>query len=506
MVDELTYNIRRKLFRDLSKSTVTIRHNTSQQAVPYRQLAAFCRDRRRWRRSALVQGPFPRGSDRTAHAQPLRKRYGKGFIPQDMIIQDFGVTYDELEPSSIRPKGLWHLRYRRSVKGRSSAKGAAATPLRRIVRTTSPAGTEKHRSAQLFEKAAREVGYHPTICRRRIPRTLHQPLRRADGTVQLLRLLQRLRLLHVFQSLAERQHPARAAPEKRFELRTNANVLKVNLTADKQRATGVTYVDGQGREMEQPADLVIVGAFQFHNVHLMLLSGIGKPYDPQTGEGVVGRNFAYQNMTTIKAILIRIPLPTRLSAPVVTVSGWMTLTPITSTMPRPALSAARRSGSTGPGPSLSPGYRFLRGRRHGAASGNRRLPIPTPIICRWTPTARTSPIARTISISTRTTKRLRPAAAALTFDWQENDIKMAQFMFDKMAPIAKAMKPKYLLGSPKNANSHFDTTSYQTTHMNGGAVMGEDPKTSAVNRYLQSWDVHNVFVIGASAFPQGPGL
>lgn len=39
--------------------------------------------------------------------------------------------------------------------------------------------------------------------------------------------------------------------------------------------------------------------------------------------------------------------------------------------------------------------------------------------------------------------------------------------------------------------------------MNGGAVMGEDPKTSAVNRYLQSWDVHNVFSIGASAFPQG---
>jgi gluconate 2-dehydrogenase alpha chain len=33
----------------------------------------------------------------------------------------------------------------------------------------------------------------------------------------------------------------------------------------------------------------------------MLLSGIGKPYDPISGEGVVGRNFAYQNMATIKA-------------------------------------------------------------------------------------------------------------------------------------------------------------------------------------------------------------
>jgi gluconate 2-dehydrogenase alpha chain len=35
--------------------------------------------------------------------------------------------------------------------------------------------------------------------------------------------------------------------------------------------------------------------------------------------------------------------------------------------------------------------------------------------------------------------------------------------------------------------------------------MGDDPKTSVVNRYLQCWDVPNVFVQGASAFPQNPG-
>ena len=45
----------------------------------------------------------------------------------------------------------------------------------------------------------------------------------------------------------------------------------------------------------------------------------------------------------------------------------------------------------------------------------------------------------------------------------------------------------------------------QTTHLNGAAIMGTDPHTSAVNRYLQSWDVHKVFVPGASAFPQGLG-
>ena len=35
--------------------------------------------------------------------------------------------------------------------------------------------------------------------------------------------------------------------------------------------------------------------------------------------------------------------------------------------------------------------------------------------------------------------------------------------------------------------------------------MGTDPKTSALNRYLQSWDVPNLFVMGASAFPQNAG-
>ena len=32
--------------------------------------------------------------------------------------------------------------------------------------------------------------------------------------------------------------------------------------------------------------------------------------------------------------------------------------------------------------------------------------------------------------------------------------------------------------------------------------MGEDPETSAVNNYLQMWDVDNLFVVGGSAFPQ----
>jgi gluconate 2-dehydrogenase alpha chain len=48
----------------------------------------------------------------------------------------------------------------------------------------------------------------------------------------------------------------------------------------------------------------------------------------------------------------------------------------------------------------------------------------------------------------------------------------------------------------------FPENDIQSTHNAGGAIMGDDPKTSVVNRYLQCWDVPNVFSIGASAFPQ----
>lgn len=93
----------------------------------------------------------------------------------------------------------------------------------------------------------------------------------------------------------------------------------------------------------------------------------------------------------------------------------------------------------------------------------------------------------------------------MTFDWQENDIKMNRFMMEKMGKVAQAMNPKAIAVLGKKVGEHFNTASYQTTHLNGGAIMGTDPKTSALNRYLQSWDVHNVFVPGASAFPQGLG-
>jgi gluconate 2-dehydrogenase alpha chain len=82
---------------------------------------------------------------------------------------------------------------------------------------------------------------------------------------------------------------------------------------------------------------------------------------------------------------------------------------------------------------------------------------------------------------------------------------MAAYSAAKMEEIVRVMKPeKYATISFKPGN-HYDVRIYQSTHTTGGAIMGSNPRDSVINRYSQSWDVSNLFVYGASAFPQNIG-
>ena len=91
----------------------------------------------------------------------------------------------------------------------------------------------------------------------------------------------------------------------------------------------------------------------------------------------------------------------------------------------------------------------------------------------------------------------------ITLDFHDNEIKMSAFLTDKYAEILNAMGARQVVKQPRQAP--YDVTAYQTSHLNGGAIMGDHPGNSALNRYLQSWDVPNLFVMGASAFPQNAG-
>ena len=91
----------------------------------------------------------------------------------------------------------------------------------------------------------------------------------------------------------------------------------------------------------------------------------------------------------------------------------------------------------------------------------------------------------------------------MTFDFKDNEQKMNRHSAEVIGQIGRAMNPT-IMGNP-TPRLTWNVVPYQSTHNTGGAIMGTDPGTSALNKYLQSWDVANVFVMGASAFPHNSG-
>ena len=66
-------------------------------------------------------------------------------------------------------------------------------------------------------------------------------------------------------------------------------------------ATGFSTSMKTDGKSSNPPTLSMLCAFQMHNVRLLLLSGIGVPYDPVSGEGIVGKNYAYQMLSQTAA-------------------------------------------------------------------------------------------------------------------------------------------------------------------------------------------------------------
>jgi gluconate 2-dehydrogenase alpha chain len=91
----------------------------------------------------------------------------------------------------------------------------------------------------------------------------------------------------------------------------------------------------------------------------------------------------------------------------------------------------------------------------------------------------------------------------ITFDWGPHEHKQSAFMVGIHQKMAKTLGVSSVI--TEALPEHYDIVPYQSTHTTGGAIMGADPRTSAINKYGQVWDVSNVFSTGASSFPQNAG-
>lgn len=87
-----------------------------------------------------------------------------------------------------------------------------------------------------------------------------------------------------------------------------------------------------------------------------------------------------------------------------------------------------------------------------------------------------------------------------TLDWRENERKMADFGTAKAVEIGRTIGAKEI--NSFSGLRSYDAARYQSTHVQGGAVMGNSPDHSVVNSYLQHWQASNLFILGASSFPQ----
>lgn len=504
-MDELDYAVRLQMMQDLSQETVTVRHNTAERAFPVRQYGSFLPGSGVGGAGEHWNGICPRLlPDCFELLSRTTEKYGSERLPENHAIQDWGVTYDDLEPYYTRAELLIGVSGKAGNIREKKIEGGNVFEGWRSAEYPLPPTKIPYFSAS-FRDAARELGYHPYP---NPAATSSQTYTNPDGVS---------RPPCCYCGFCERfgcMIGAKAQPtntllpivqkRKNVSIRTQAWVRRIvhESAGQGRRTRGVSYVDGKGEEVFQPAELVFLASWTLNNTRLLLLSNIGEPYDVRTGSGTVGRNLTHHVSFSAATAFFDTPLN-------------------------------RFMGSGAAGTCVSDfdgdvfdhsGLPFLRGGTLLAlSSGYRPIAnfgvVPPTVKASWGSEwkkAATLNYDRTASIAflgehlayktnymdlDPTYKdHLGDPLLRLTINWHDNERRMTDFIVPKAVEIARSMGAKEV--TPFAGLKNYDATRYQMTHVQGGAIMGGSPDRSVVNPYLQHWQILNLFVLGASSFPQ----
>lgn len=492
--DELRYSQRLEMMQDLSKETWTVRHDPSQRALPVRQHGSFLigdglgGSGEHW--NGLTYRFFP--YDFEIYTKTV-ERYGKDKIPADMPLQDWGITYDELVPYFEKFEQLI------GVSGEKN-------PLPDSPQVDHPTGPLLNTPAmKMFKEAATSLGYHPYTAP---VATLSEDYTNPDGIT---------RGACQYCGFCERfgcEYGAKASPvvtvipvaEKtgNFEIRTYANVRRI--LHENGKATGVLYVDSTtGEEFIQEADVVVVSAYALNNVRLLLNSKLGTPYNPETGKGVVGKNYAYQ-MTSAGTTGFFEDKEFNLYA------GTGALAMVLDDFNGDFFDHSDLN--------FLHGGNIALGHYGKRPIANNSTPSGTPSWGAEFKDASVKYTNRTLSIGSQGSVMphknnyldLDPTykdqygdpLLRMTFNYRENERNQQKYIREITKKIMEEMGADII--NETGDQGDWDTTKYQTTHNTGGAIMGADPETSVLNNYLQMWDCENVFIPGANAFPHNSGM
>ena len=135
MHDELRFAVRKAMMQDNSREPVTFRNLSSQVALPLRRWESFLP-------GTGLGGAMVHWNGQTYRFQAndfqlasrTRERYGKNFLDADLTIQDWGVTYDDLEPHYDRFEYLLGTSGKAAIsRGKFSRAGIRINPLARAI-------------------------------------------------------------------------------------------------------------------------------------------------------------------------------------------------------------------------------------------------------------------------------------------------------------------------------------------------------------------------------------
>lgn len=489
--DEYRYAVRYELMQDLSKETITFRNSRNQRALPMRQLGSFLLGEGLGGAGTHWNGQTWRFLPYDFQIKTMTEQKYGSKLSADYLLQDWGITYDELEPYFDRFEKTAGIsgEDKNPFWGKRSS-GYPTPPMK------------KTEILQKFETATTDLGYSPFM----MPSAnLSEPYENPDG--QQINACQYCGFCERFGC----EYGAKTSPEitvvpvaretGNYEIKFNANVVEILKEGDK--VTGVRYFDTVTfEEFIQPAEVVVLTSYVLNNAKLLMVSQIGEQYNPETGRGTLGKNYAYQILPGANGFFEE-QMNTFMGA------GALGMTiddfngdnfdhgdldfihggslSITQTGSRPILSNpilpdtpswgaefkkasienyTRTLGVGGQGASMPHKENYL------ALDGTYKDVYGVPLL-------------------------------QLTYNFTDQDRALHSYITEKAARIMQEMGAKTVVG--RNPISDYDIVPYQTTHNTGGTIMGADPSTSVVNNYLQHWDAENLFVVGAGNFAHNGG-
>lgn len=509
--DYLRYDVRRGLKQDLAAESWTWRPDRGAPALPMREHGAHGLGQGlggsgvHW--SAVTWRFLPTDFRYRSHHI---ERYGEDKLPEGSRLQDWPVTYDDLEPH--------YDRFEHDI----GVSGQAGNIQGQIVEGGNPFEGPRSRpyplpplepmiQGEMFADACREFDYHPFV---RPSSILSRGY--TDMTGQPRAACLYCGYCTSFGCEADAKgsplttHLPMAFDTGRYAVRTHSTVVGIEMN-DRGMATGLRYIDRSGREHLQPAARVFLTGFTFTNVRLLLLSrGGAHPDGVGNDHGLVGRNYTHQMIeqpvaglfegrrfnqfmgnTSNSVAIYEYQSDNFDHSDLDFIGGAFIHSLAGDSNPITTLDESEWLDDDGDEP-----------RQWGQAYKDTLFDAYNSTIRLGIHAEDMSHEERFLDLDPTYTDSFGLPLLRITYDWTDNERAMYPFLAERCAEIMEVMGPDRMSVTRELAGYSIDQGE---SHPTGGAIMGTDPSDSVTNKYGQVWDAPNVFVTGAALFPQNPG-